>query len=106
MAILNILQLNYFLCCVNQICFQQVFLTAQGRNWAKLLYIGASPKAHTDTADLEAEWWDYSEFHGDEHRLLSKYMSKVLPFSVVISAPTSALTTSEIPKEHISAGWH
>lgn len=39
--------LNYFLWCANQICFQQVFLTAQGRNWAKRLYIGASPKTHT-----------------------------------------------------------
>lgn len=81
MAILNILQLNYFLCCANQICFQQVFLTAQGRNWAKLLYRGASPKTHTDTAELEAEWWDYSKFHGDKHSLLSKYMSKALQLS-------------------------
>jgi len=36
-AILNVLQQSYFLCYVNQICFQQIFVTAWVENWAKVV---------------------------------------------------------------------
>lgn len=104
----TILQLNYFLCCVNHICFQQVFLTAQGGNWVKLLYIGAFPRTHTDTAEQEAKSvgiivnsMETSTTCFPNTR--ARYCSSPKQAAVVFSAPTSS---SEIPNEHISPGWH
>lgn len=109
MTILNILQLNYFLCCVNQICFQQVFLTTQGKNWAKLLYTGASPKTQTDTAEMEVKSSRIiaNSMETSFPNTWAKYCSSPKQAAVVLLAPASApISSSEIPKEYISPGWN
>lgn len=94
-AVLNILQQSYFLRCVNQICFQQVSLAAQGGNWAKLLYTMAPPSTHTDSAELEANSGGIVVNSTEAStacfpRMRARYCSSPKQAAAVRSAPTSA----------------
>lgn len=97
-VILNVLQQSCFLRCVNQICFRQVFLTARGGNWAKLVYVMAPPSTHTDSAELEANsggiivnWMEASTACLPSTR--ARYCSSPKQAAAVWSVPTSWLST-------------
>lgn len=96
-AVLNISQQSYFLCCVNQICFQQVSLAAQGGNWAKLLYTMAPPSTRTDSAELEANSGGTVVNSTEAStacfpRMRARYCSSPQQAAAVRSAPTSWLS--------------